>query len=76
MSLHRFSKGERVRALVDIIYGTPRNAPEIRAGTRGVVASAALGGFLPHVKWDGYEPALATSFDSLELLEDDQETRA
>lgn len=70
MALHRFRKGERVRAALDILYCN--TGVRIAYGTEGVVEKAGLGGFLPGVKWNGRADAIATSFDSLELLDDEK----
>jgi len=66
---HRFKKGERVRALLHINYIASR--VEIAMGTTGVVARVHVGGFLPLVTWEGRTDELATSFDSLEPLDDE-----
>lgn len=61
--LRTFTSGTRVRADLDIIYGT---GEEVAEGALGIVVSAALPGPSPGVylvKWDGQAEPLPTTAD-------------
>lgn len=61
-----FQAHDRVRAPFGVYYAV--EDLQIDAGTEGEVVETTHGGFLAHVRWDGREASIATSFDALELV--------
>jgi len=54
---------ERVRAPLDVVYAL--EAFSIPAGTRGTVERVTHGGFVAHVRWDGWPFVVPTLFVAL-----------
>lgn len=61
-----FQTHDRVRTPHGVYYAVEDLA--IDPGTEGLVVETSHGGFLAHVRWDGREAPIATSFDVLELV--------
>lgn len=64
--LKPFQTHDRVRAPFGVYYAVENLS--IEPGTEGEVVETTHGGFLAHVRWDGRQAPIATSFDALELV--------
>lgn len=68
--LTAFREGVRVRAAMSITYVTaPAGVVDVDVLHEGVIERVSHAGALVHVRWDGRDDVLATSFDSLQIID-------